>query len=82
MTTDMQQLQLTVQEQYFSQDAKFSTNEGFQIAAAVTSYDGDSSPIEDLTFGTVKFYKKKFGIQDDGSEGLLTFDEIESELCN
>ena len=45
-------------EYFYESDYKFSQNDGFNVAAAVTSYDGNPYPIEDPSIGVVKFYLK------------------------
>ena len=49
-------------ENYFTINQAFGTADGFQIGAAVTAYDGDSSSIEDPTIGTLEFYIKEYGV--------------------
>ena len=52
--------------------------DGFQIAAAVTSYDGNPNSIEDPEIGVVKFYLKQWGLDD--SPGI-TFKEVKTRQC-
>ena len=49
-------------ENYFSSNEKFTTDDGFQIAAGLTEYDGSSKVIEDPTFGTLKMYHKTWNV--------------------
>ena len=43
---------------YYESGYGFKSEDGFQVAAGVTSYDGDPNPIEDPEIGEVKFYLK------------------------
>lgn len=59
---------------------------GFQVAAAITAYDGSPDIIEDPEIGSIKMYIKYWGVFE-GSEGAIggdgTFDfkEIKTKLC-
>ena len=64
------------EEHYYNSNFTFS--DGFAVAAAVTSYDGESFDIEEERIGTVKFYEKKWGF--DGSRGIQ-FTEIPQRPC-
>ena len=48
-------------ESYFSVEETFGLEEGFNVGAAITSYDGDSRIIEDPTIGTMEFILKEYG---------------------
>ena len=73
-------LQEAVQENFFLPNVTLSQNDGFQVAAAITSYDGSSEIIEDPSIGTIKMYIKGWGVQDE-TEGSLFFNEIKTKLC-
>ena len=48
-------------EKYFQHNEPFTQAQGFQVAAAITSYDGSSESIEDEEIGTIKMYIKWSG---------------------
>lgn len=50
-------------ENFYDSSFSFSQIDGFQVAAAVTSFDGNPNPIEDPTYGTVKIYMKQWGVE-------------------
>ena len=60
-------------EKYYEHNVPFTQEQGFQVAACVTSYDGNSESIEDPEIGTVKMYIKWFG------EDALGFREIKTK---
>ena len=45
-------------EKYYQYDMPLAQDQGFQVAAAITSYDGSSENIEDPEIGTIKMYIK------------------------
>ena len=59
---------MTTHDFFYDSDFTFSGADGFQVAAAVTNYDGDPNSIEDPEIGTVKFYLKQWGV--DGKQGV------------
>ena len=63
-------LQEAFVEDYFESDATFTTENGFMVAAAVTSYDGKSDVIEDELIGTVKMYYKQWDVYDEQNGGI------------
>ena len=71
-------------EKYFQHDEPFTQAQGFQVAAAITSYDGSSESIEDEEIGTIKMYIKWSG--EDNPEATedqkLGFSEIKTKLCD
>ena len=73
------QLKEAEEENYFTREQTFGTNEGFQVAAAVTGYDGNSTSIEDPTIGTIEFYIKEFGVN---NKAGLTFTKMTTKPCN
>ena len=64
-------------EYYYESNYAFSQNDGFQVAAAVTSYDGNQQSIEDPEIGQIKFYLKQWGLGSDG----LDFIEVKTKPC-
>ena len=52
-------------EHFYETSFTFSQADGFQVAAAVTNFDGNPEEIEDPEIGEVKFYLKQWGIDDD-----------------
>ena len=50
---------------------------GFLVAAAVTSYDGNPEDITDLEIGSLKFYRKQLG-----GGVKFGFEELESVACS
>ena len=66
-------------EHFFETSVTFSQDDGFQVAAAVTNFDGDQRAIEDPEIGEVKFYLKQWGIDDD-SPGI-SFKEVKTRPC-
>ena len=65
-TFDDYKTQIRVEEHYFNPDHKFSmSDQQFQVAAAITAYDGDPEPIEDPSYGTLVFKKKQWNYQDE-----------------
>ena len=56
----------------------FSNQDGFMIAAAVTSYDGSKESIEDEEIGTIKFYIKAWNVE---KEEGLSWKELKSRPC-
>ena len=49
------------------------------FAAAVTSYDGTTEPIEDPEIGTIKLIYKSWDVE--AENGSLKFDEIPTRPC-
>ena len=45
-------------EKYYQYDVPLTQEQGFQVAAAITDYDGSSESIEDPEIGTIKMYIK------------------------
>ena len=62
------QLQVASSENHFKPYDAFSSEHGFVIGAAVTSYDQNPESIEDEEIGTVKFYMKTWNVAK--NEGL------------
>lgn len=58
-------------------DDKIGTNDGFAMAAAVTSYDGNLESIEDERYGTVKFFLKTWE-----SSYEINFRELKQRPCS
>ena len=73
-------LQEAFVEDYFESDETFTSENGFMIAAAVTSYDGKSDDIEDETIGTIKMYYKQWDVYDEENGGLR-FTQIPLRPC-
>ena len=71
-------INLATHEFHFGSDSTFSQIDGFQVAAAVTNYDGVSEDIEDTSIGVVKFYLKQWGLN--GQVGV-SFIEILTRPC-
>ena len=71
------QLSEVKQKYYFSESDVFTSDDGFQVAAAVISIDPTVDTTEDPEIGTLKMYKKVF------SEDIETyFTEIKTRPCN
>ena len=66
-------------EQLFDTKFALSQANGFQVAAAVTNFDGNPEEIEDPEIGEVKFYLKQWGIDDDSPS--ISFKEVKSRPC-
>lgn len=67
-------LQEAVQENFFAAEVPLTLQEGFQVAAAVTAYDGSPDVIEDPEIGTLKMYIKYWGEFEEGVGGDGSFD--------
>ena len=67
-------------DQYYDTSFTFSQADGFQVAAAITDFDGNREEIEDPEIGEVKFYLKQWGFDDD-SPGI-SFKEVKSRPCS
>ena len=59
----------------------FGTKDGFQLAAAITSYDSNRIPEEDPEIGTIKIINKTWDVEDIDSGGALGFKEIPTRPC-
>ena len=60
----------------------FGTKDGFQLAAAITSYDTNTEPEEDPEIGVIKLIKKTWDVEDINSGGGdLKFEEIPTRPC-
>ena len=68
------------QENHFKTFPGFSTEDGFNVAAAITAYDGKSDVIEDPEIGTIKFYIKYWNHPELGDK--FGFHELDSSLCD
>ena len=44
----------SVNDAYYDSDHVFSSDNGFEIAFAITAYDSEREPIEDARYGTLK----------------------------
>ena len=51
-------IQVRYEENYFNQTEQFGYEDEFYIAGGISSYDGSSNDISDLTIGQVKIYTK------------------------
>ena len=51
-------IKTATQEYFYDSSFSFSELDGFQVAAGITSFDGNSESIEDPEIGVVKFYLK------------------------
>ena len=69
------------QENFFAVNATFTPKEGFQVAACITGYDGNSEVIEDPTIGELKMYTKAFDSLDPDTNGALIWTELKTHLC-
>ena len=67
-------------DQYYDTSFTFSQADGFQVAAAITDFDGNQEETEDPEIGEVKFYLKQWGLNDT-SPGI-SFKEVKSRPCN
>ena len=72
------QISIATHEQFYSSDFKFGDKDGFQVAAAVTSFDQSVESEEDESIGTMKFYMKKWGTE--GEPGII-FEEVPLRPC-
>ena len=72
-------MQLRTQEYFFDNEKEFTRDDGFGVAAAVTSFDGSSRIEEDPDIGTIKFYLKYWSIDKTNVE--FGFKELPSKLC-
>ena len=71
-------LQLAEKEKFYETEVSLSPSDGFNLAAAVTAYDGSDEIIEDPSIGTVKMYIK-YALTE---EGVLGFRELLTRQCN
>ena len=70
-----------VKEDFYDPTDEFTTEDGFQVAAAVIDYsDSTSSSIEDPEIGSIKMYLKSWGVYD--SDGKVTFKEVKTAFCS
>lgn len=69
-----------MEEHFYPVSEQFTLDMGFYIAAAVTSFDGDHSPIEDPTIATLKFELKTWDISDN-EKGEFKFRELKTKMC-
>ena len=74
-------LQEAEQENFFKANETFTAEQGFQVAACITSYDGSSKVIEDPTIGELKMYTKAWDALDPETKGSLIWTELETHLC-
>ena len=56
-------------------------DQGFQVAACVTSYDGSSKVIEDPTIGELKMYTKAWDSLDPETNGNILWTDLKTHLC-
>ena len=70
------------QENYYDFEEEFGTNEGFALAAAITSYDGSSEDITDYSIGRFIFVKKEWDGSDKTKKDKIDFKILETEPCN
>ena len=69
-----------IQELYefkFDQTFQFGEDDGFAVAAAITNFDGSELDIEDATYGVLKFVRKSWGTELNGT----TFEELDTRKC-
>ena len=59
----------------------FGTKDGFQLAAAITSYNSNTVPEEDPEIGEIKLIKKTWDVEDPDDSGSLQFKEIPTRPC-
>ena len=71
-------LQEIVSENFYPVSDTLGHQNGFMIAAAVTSFDGNEESIEDEEIGTIKFFLKSWNM--DSNDGLK-WTELESRPC-
>ena len=70
-----------VQENAYDMREPFGSRDGFQLAAAITSYNSNTEPEEDPEIGTIKLIKKTWDVEDIDSGGSLQFKEIPLRPC-
>mmetsp|Transcript_24759 Transcript_24759/g.30942 ORF Transcript_24759/g.30942 Transcript_24759/m.30942 type:complete len:199 (-) Transcript_24759:1123-1719(-) len=69
------------QDNFYAFTEGFGVEDGFMVAAAVSSYDGSPEDITDLSIGRMKFVKKTW----DGTDpikGALKFVDVNTEPCD
>ena len=69
------------QEQFYSENDTFSSQDGFQVAAGVVSLLSGDTPaesIEDPEIGTVKMYLKSWNMKESSN---IHFKEISTSFC-
>ena len=71
-------VQTAISETYYDFMEGLPSTQGFNVAAAITTYDGSSEVVEDPDYGEVKFYIKSFGL---GEPGVI-FDELPVRICD
>ena len=54
---------------------------GFQVATAVTSYDGKPDIIEDPTIATIELYRKVWDAFDPESNGSVSWKKVTTKMC-
>ena len=57
-------VQVNDQENFYSFKETFGTQDGFNIAAALTAYDGKPDDITDLSVGRLRFITKNWDSDD------------------
>lgn len=57
----------SVKDYFYDAEFTFSEADGFHVAAAVTSFDGNADSIEDPEIGEIKFYLKQWGQEENGA---------------
>ena len=60
---------------------EFGSKDGFQLAAAITSYNSNTVPEEDPEIGTIKLIRKTWDVEDIDTGGGLVFNEIPTRPC-
>ena len=79
-------IQEVKREKYFHNKVPLSQEQGFQVAAAITSYDESSESIEDVEIGTIKFYIKWWrdaeSEEDGDDDDVWGFREVKTKPCN
>ena len=74
-------LMQVVQENAYNMREPFGSKDGFQVAAAITSYDSNRIPEEDPEIGEIKLIRKTWDVEDIDSGGALIFNEIPTRPC-
>ena len=69
-----------VKDDFYQNSDQFTSNEGFQVAAALIEYKEDQSTnIEDPEIGTLKMYLKSWGVH--GNNSTIAFQEVNTTFC-
>ena len=67
------------EENYFKDSDKFTSNDGFNIAAGIFGFEENFK--EDPEVGTVKFYLKFWDTENQETHGAIQFKEVKTRPC-